>query len=330
MGPGATNGSPEDPHLVSRFSPFNKQLSKMVKTGLISAVCTPLEDDGSLHLQGLEAHLDAQWEHGISGLLVGGTMGLMQLQSNETYAQLIEHSARITKGRGEVLVGVGDTSFVRTRDRIELAQRHAIDGLVVVTPSFVKFTTAELIDYYKALADFARKPIFIYMLPALTGVTLGYETVLELSRHPNIRGIKCSVPWDWTRQLRELVDPSWRVIPAQPHLIDTLIHEGVEENLDGIFAVFPRLAAGAAHSARQGKWQAAADYQSRLSALWRLVTGKYPLFPACTAILNAVGVEGNVAPLPMRALPADERERLLAEPLVQQVIAEEVGSAVVR
>jgi len=36
------------------------------------------------------------------------------------------------------MVGVGDTSFVRTRDRIAFAQQFDVDGLVVLTPGLLK------------------------------------------------------------------------------------------------------------------------------------------------------------------------------------------------
>jgi len=44
-------------------------------SALISAICTPLQNDDSLHVAGLAAHLEDQWRHGIQGVLVGGTMG---------------------------------------------------------------------------------------------------------------------------------------------------------------------------------------------------------------------------------------------------------------
>lgn len=292
-------------------------------TGLISAICTPLEADGSLHRAGLEAHLDDQWRHGISGVLAAGTMGLMQLQSDRAYAALISETARLTRGRGEVLVGVGDTSLARTRARIELTQQSAIDGVVVLTPYFLKFGQAELIDYYRAVADLSTKPVYIYLLPALTGVWLEPETVIALSEHPNIRGIKCSVPLDWARQLRDRLTRPWRVIPAQPQLVDFVIRCGFDENLDGLFAVFPRLSAQITVAARGGRWDEAAEHQRRLAQISRLLTHKYPLFPACTALLNARGITGNFAPVPLRPLDAAERERFLSEPLIQQHLEEE-------
>ena len=159
---------------------------------LISATGTPLTDRESLHVEGLRQHLDDQWNHGINGVLIAGTMGLMQLLTDQTYLDLIRQSVEFSKGRGELLVGAGDCSFARTEQRIEFLNQCRIDGVVVLTPYFVRFAQAELIDYYRALADVSRAPLYLYDLPQRTGCKIELPTAVELSKHPNIRGIKCS------------------------------------------------------------------------------------------------------------------------------------------
>src|SRR5688572_4987878 len=125
----------------------------MGRVSVISAVGTPLTSDEGLHVEGLEAILAAQWNSGIDGVLVAGTMGLLQLLREETYARLVEESVRLCRGQGELLIGVGDAGFARTADRIRTTNRFAIDGVVVVTPYLVRFQRAELVDYFTGLAD---------------------------------------------------------------------------------------------------------------------------------------------------------------------------------
>lgn len=294
----------------------------MAKTNLISAICTPLTPDESLHHEGLEAHLDEQWRSGIAGVLVGGTMGLMQLLADPTYLDLARQATRFSKGRGEIMVGVGDTSFARTVQRVAMVEDLDIDGVVIVTPYLWKYSQAELVDYYKAVAYRSKKPVYLYDLPGLTGVKLSFETVQAVATHPNIRGIKCSGSWDWTRQLVDRVGDRFRVIPAQPHLVDTLIQAGVRDNLDGIYGLAPRRSLAIVEAAEQGDWPEAARRQQWLSAFLEVVAVKYPVFPACTAILNARGIPGNVAPAPMRPLSPDQRQALLDEPVVRDLLSD--------
>lgn len=166
-----------------------------MQTRLISAICTPLNDDDSLHVDGLAAHLDDQWRHGITGVLIGGTMGLMQLLDDATYRDLVRHGVRLARGRGEVFVGAGDTSFTRTLHRIQYVGQFDIDGIVVLAPFFYPLEQTDLIAYFQGLADRSCKPVYLYDLPDLTKTALHLETVLQLSKHPNIHGIKCSGEW---------------------------------------------------------------------------------------------------------------------------------------
>lgn len=292
-----------------------------MKSSLISAICTPLDADEGLHVEGLQAHVEDQWRSGITGILVGGSMGRMQLLADQTYRDLVEHSVRITAGRGELMVGVGDTSFARTRDRIRMVEQLDIDSVVVLTPYFMRYSQEELVDYYRSLADMSRKPLYLYNLPLVTGAELALETVIRVSRHPNIHGIKCSCPLAWARQLMDRVDDRFRIIVANPFMVDMLVRFGVRQQLDGVYSVAPKWAVNIVEAAECGDWDMAARRQVRMTALRRLVPDKYPVDPAFSVILNARGIPGNYGPAPMRRLSEEQRQRLLDEPIVRELVS---------
>ena len=301
--------------LVSKIESFHS-----MNTTIISALCTPLNQDESLHRVGLETHLNEQWTAGISSVLVAGTMGCMQLLREDTYLDLVRHSIEVSRGRGELLVGVGDTSFVRTRDRIQSIDQMDIDGVVVVDPYFFGYSQAEQLDYYCALADISRKPVYVYHLPARTRAELTFDTVVGLSKHPNIRGIKCTRDdGDWARQIIPIVEESFRVMAGHGALMDVLIRAGVREHVDGVYSLFPKWALEIAEASDRGDWGLAAERQAVLSEFMVKVLPRYPVLSACTAILNARGILGNLAPRPMFPLDQQLREQLLAEPVVMRL-----------
>ena len=292
----------------------------MAELALFSAVGTPLAADETLHTEALEFHLADQWRAGMTGVLIGGTMGLMQLLGEATYRQLVQVGTRAATGRGEVMVGVGDVSFTRTRDRVRFVNEHPVDGVVCLSPFLWKFTQDELVDYFAALADVSRAPLYLYDLPVLTGTKLTLETVLAAARHPNIRGIKCSADLGWTRQLIDVAPKDFRVIVAQADLVDVLLRTGITQHLDGVFAVAPDWTAGIARAGAAGEWDVAAALQRKLSSLLRVMRD-YGIFQSFTALLNARGIPGNYAPAPMRPLEAARREELLSLPIVAELLA---------
>ena len=66
----------------------------------------------------------------------------------------------------------------------------------------------------------------------------------------------------------------------------------------------------------------AASRQRRLVRLLDAVRAPFSLFPACSAVLNARGIPGSVAPRPLQPLTPAQREQLLALPVVQELVAE--------
>lgn len=288
----------------------------------INAIGTPLDAEERLHVDGLHKHLHDQWSNKIDGILVAGTMGLLQLLRDETYRELVKASIEFSRARGEILIGAGDTGFVRTRDRIEFLNRFEIDGVVVLSPYFVRFSQEELVGYYHALADASRHPLYLYHLPVLTKVDLALETVEQISRHPNIRGIKCSCDYEWTRQLSERIGDCFRIIVAQPTRVTELTRAGVQEHLDGIFSLAPAWTSAMGVACQSSDWETATRYQSKINELLQVIQ-QAGVFPAFSAILNARGITGNFAPAPFRQLETPSLQVLLEQPIVRELIAVE-------
>jgi 4-hydroxy-tetrahydrodipicolinate synthase len=297
------------------------------KPYICSAIGTPLDAADRLDVSGLQAHLEDQTQAGIDGVLVGGTMGAMQLLSWAAYEQLVRVSAETWRNTGEVLVGIGDVSLARTRERLQLVNELPVDGAVVLTPYFLSYSQAELIAYFETLADESRAPLFLYDLPQRTGTALAVETVARLSEHPNIAGIKCSGDLGEARRLMDAVRGSkFRVIVAQSQLLDVLIQGGVYQHLDGVYCLAPRLSRKIADAAARGERETAADLTRRLCGLLTMLR-KYGVFSAMTALLNARGVSGSFAPLPHQPLSLASRDELLAEPAVKSAMALEESLA---
>jgi 4-hydroxy-tetrahydrodipicolinate synthase len=293
----------------------------------ISAICTLLDKDDQLHIEGLHAHLDAQWSAGINGVLVGGTMGLMQLLSEQTYQQLCIRSIELTKARGEVLIGAGDTSVTRTLARVQfLNSLKGVDGVVVLAPFFMTFTQDELQKYFTSIADVSKAPVFLYDVPHWTRNKIEPSTVLKLAKHPNIHGIKCSDHFASAKPLLDAGLEDFRVIIAQPLLVDTLLRAGVAEHLDGIYGLAPKWTRELGSAAGRGDWQTANHFQQKLAGI-AAVLGKYGVFAATTAILNASGVAGKACPEPYILLSDARRQELLQEPTIKELLQHQNPSA---
>ncbi len=160
-----------------------------VFTGANVAIVTPLNEDG-VNFQKLGELIDFQIDNGIDSITVCGTTGESATLSHEEHCKVIEYSVKRVAGRVPLIAGTGsnDTSFALELSKF--AEDVGVDGLLMVTPYYNKTTQLGLIKHYTYVADRVNTPIIIYNVPSRTGVSCKADTYAELSKHPNINGIK--------------------------------------------------------------------------------------------------------------------------------------------
>ena len=234
-------------------------------------------------------------------------------------SMLVERAVELSRGQGEVLVGVGDTSWARTCDRIEIVSRYAIDGVVVLTPQWFRFSQEELIDYFSSLADIAPMPLYLYDIGDVTNAALEMTTYEALVNHPNILGAKISGRLDLARELKQRFGDTFRVIVAEPDKVDVLLREGFYQHLDGMFAIAPHWVVAISRAASSGNWKRAAHYQGLLNGLRDLLLETTSDMGAFTAMLNTRDIPGRFHAAPYSTLDESDRLTLLASPFMEEL-----------
>lgn len=158
-------------------------------TGANVAIVTPLTDDG-VNLSKLGELIEFQINNGINAITVCGTTGESATLSHEEHCQVIEYSVKKVAGRVPVIAGTGSNDTAYALELSKFAEDAGIDGLLMVTPYYNKTTQLGLINHYTYVADRVKTPIILYNVPSRTGVAFKADTYAELSKHPNINGIK--------------------------------------------------------------------------------------------------------------------------------------------
>jgi 4-hydroxy-tetrahydrodipicolinate synthase len=156
--------------------------------GPLTALVTPFKD-GSLDVDSLRRLVERQITGGISGLVACGTTGEAAAMSMEEKLLVIRQVAEQTAGRVPVIAGTGSNN---TRTTIELTRKAAalkVDGVLVVTPYYVKPTQAGLLDHFARVAAVG-PPVVAYNVPGRTGVSLTPASVMELAKIPNVVALK--------------------------------------------------------------------------------------------------------------------------------------------
>ncbi|UOO36851.1 4-hydroxy-tetrahydrodipicolinate synthase [Oscillospiraceae bacterium CM] len=160
-----------------------------VFTGSSVAIITPFRD-GKIDFQKLGALIDFQIAGGTSAITICGTTGESSTQSIDEHIEAVDFCVRHVNGRVKVIAGAGSNDTMAALQLSLEAEKSKADALLLVTPYYNKATQRGLVKHYTFIADRVSTPIILYNVPSRTGVTFTADTYKELSRHPNINGIK--------------------------------------------------------------------------------------------------------------------------------------------
>lgn len=158
-------------------------------TGASAAVTTPFKD-GHLDKVSFEKHLHFLKENNLQAFVINGTTAEAVTLTDEEKRQTLEIAIKVADGDIPVIAGTGSNDTKMAIESSLVAQEIGVDGLLLITPYYNRTTQAGAIAHFNAIADAVDLPIILYDVPARTGMNLEPETVAELSKHPNIVGLK--------------------------------------------------------------------------------------------------------------------------------------------
>ena len=280
--------------------------------GSIVALVTPMDERGRIDFAAVQRLVTFHLDAGSDGLVVAGTTGESAMLSVDEFASLVEAVAGAVGRRIPVLAGTGSASTASAVERTRLACELGVDGVLVVTPYYVRPMQSGLAAHYEAVADASRVPVVLYNVPSRTAVDLQPETVERLVRRDEIVAIKEAKP-----DLARIGDLVARCAGHASVLSgdDGTCLAALREGAEGVISVaanaapaeFARLCA----AARRGDWaaaQAAFDGLGELIEALGVETNPIPVKWA----LHRQGLIGPGIRLPLLPLAEDKRGRVEA------------------
>lgn len=286
----------------------------MINADIMTAIITPFGADGSINFDALEQLTNHCIETGSKGFVIGGTTGETPTLSHDEKIALYTRFAKIVNGRGTIIAGTGSNN---TRQTVELTAEvgriPGIDYALVVVPYYNKPNQRGMIAHFTAVAEQSPVPIIMYNIPGRTGVVMTPETIVELSKNPNIAGVKqCGSMADLEYLVQHTADDFnvYTGEDAQALFAKAVGANGVISVASHIYGrqmreMYDDLAAGNVQVAGQ----LMRELTPKMAALFM-----YPSPSPVKAVLNANGFNVGDCRLPILSLNAEE-EANLAEAL---------------
>ncbi len=164
----------------------------MLLHGILPPITTPLYPDEQVYFKKLESNVERYSRTPVAGMVVLGSTGEAIMLSDKERRDVFK-VARQAEAPNKVLVaGTGIESATETLRLTEYAAELGYDVAMVRTPHYYKkqMAPANLLAFYRTVADRSPLPIVIYNFPQATGYDIPAEVVIELAEHPNLIGIK--------------------------------------------------------------------------------------------------------------------------------------------
>ena len=271
--------------------------------GIWPALVTPF-NQGHIDISALAAHVQAQMDGGVHGLLALGTTGEAVTMTPEELDVVVNTVRDTAAGRCPLMVGVGTSSTTETIRRGRHFGAMGADYLLVVTPPYNKPTQEGLYRHFKTVADQVDTPVVLYNVPGRTGVNLLPPTVERLATHANIAGIKeASGSLTQLSDIKQRVGDDFRLLSGD----DANFYPSMALGAHGVISVAsnvaPRLMADLYDAWMAGDVEAARALHYRLFGLMEGLFTETSPAPAKYALWRMGRMENEVR-LPLAELSA--------------------------
>jgi 4-hydroxy-tetrahydrodipicolinate synthase len=279
-------------------------------SGVICAMITPREEDGSLSRDGLGKLVDHLVGSGVDVMFPTGSAGEGPLLSAEEKIEVISAVVEAVDGRAAVTPGITCTTTRETIKAGRACDELGVEAVVVVTPWYYKVEDSTLLEYYRDLTEAIETPIIAYKIPqaAVNDISLGLLD--SLSELDGIMAVKdSSGDMVWLSYAIAMHGDRLKFFGGNDRLILPCLSAGASGHVSGSSNCFTRevvdvwrhFSAGDIASARKAQ-------QLLLRKVLLLPAGKEN--SAIREVLRIQGMELGEPLPPMGIISAAERERI--------------------
>ncbi len=275
--------------------------------GIYTAIVTPFTESGEVDFDTLGELIESQVKGGVSGLVPVGTTGESPTLNMDEHQQVIEFTIERLAGRGKVIAGTGGNSTAEALELTQHAKEAGADGCLQVTPYYNKPSQRGLIKHFTAIADVGL-PVVLYNIPGRTSRELTVDTVVELSRHPQIVCMK-EAAGDVDRVSAYRAACDIEVVSGDDILTLPMMSVGAVGVISVAANVVPAEVVRMVQSALNGDWAEAQATHHKLYPLFKglfLDTNPVPV----KAALAMMGAIQEVYRLPMCEMADADKARL--------------------
>ena len=285
-------------------------------SGVHVPLTTPFDPvTGDVDPVALRANIRTLLEHGVNGVVVGGSTGEAVYLDEGERRTLLEAARAVVPGEALLFAGVGAESTRATVRMTKMAAEAGADAVLVMPPAFYKgaMTPEALREHFFAVADASSVPVVIYQVPPhLSTVDLAPGLMAELAKHENIIGMKESRgSIEALGELLKACPRDFQILVGSGALLYGALEMGAFGGIVAVAHMAPAASVALYREFKAGDTAAAGRLQERIGPLHKEVVAGMGVTGIKVA-LDFLGQRGGRPRPPLRPLPEKRKEEVIA------------------
>lgn len=261
----------------------------------------------------MKENLLALNKYSLSGYLILGSNGEL-VNLTEAEKVTVYQAAREAIPSNRIMIaGTGGQSTGETIRLTQAAAAAGADAALILNPSYYKGLMSKrvLVSHYHEVAEAATIPVIIYNMPANSGLDMDGDTLIEISNHPNIIGLKDS-GGDLTKMALVIKETKedFQVLAGSAGFLLPALSIGAVGGILALANIAPQACLNIFSEFENGDWKQAARQQREVIRLNSAVTRAWGV-PALKAAMNHLGLYGGPCRKPIESISEKQLQDLI-------------------
>ncbi|MBE6560334.1 MAG: hypothetical protein E7662_04350 [Ruminococcaceae bacterium] len=278
-------------------------------SGIMPAMITPIHEDGSFIRSAAAEALEWEMQFPVQGFYINGATGEGPILPEKTRREMAETAVEKVKGRGVIINHIGAPDANEALRLAKHAAEIGCDAVSSVLPNFFfKYTTPQILDYYRRINDACGLPLVVYANGLMN--TDPVDFMREAMQVPGVIGVKFTI-YDYFAMHRicELNGGNINVLNGPDEMLICGLVMGADGGIGTTYNIAPDWFCELYRAFRAGEWEKAQQMQYKIDRMVEVLR-EFGSIPAVKEIFRFRGIDVGHAAYPGRVYTAEESAEL--------------------
>ena len=226
--------------------------------GVMPAITTQFDSEGSLSLKAFKNNLAHQIKAGVHGIILGGTLGEASTLTSSEKESLLKATLEQVEGKIPVIMNIAEQSTDQAIVSAKDAETNGASGLMLLPPMRYRATDIETVAYFSAVASSTSLPIMIYNNPVDYKIEVTLDMFETIIKYENITAVKESTRdiTNITRMINRFGD-RYKILCGVDTIAMESILMGAKGWVAGLVDSFPEETVAIFTYCKAGEWEKA-------------------------------------------------------------------------